>query len=212
MFYEDRPDDAFRFGDIVRGFVLSASKIDFTKLASAPKDYHIEVNQPDFAVILSPCCSIGNHALSLSPLIKVSANFFDNLYLKEDLARLNHPMSPQEAVPPAFWDKMSNEEKQQRLDLSHKKGIAFVEYFVYAPHDLLPEYKLKPKGQDGEIKTGFYMVDFRRLYRIVCRQVNSAKQSPTETKILQLSIQARSNLRENFVNYFNRVPPEDNIS
>ena len=212
MFYEDRPDDAFRFGDIVRGFVLSASKIDFTGSVLVPKDYHIEVNQPDFAVILSPCCSIGNHTLSLSPLIEVSANFFNNPYLKEDLARLNHPMSPQEAVSPAILDKMSEEEKQRRLDLSHKKSIAFVEYFVYKPHDLLPEYKLKPKGQNGEIKTGFYMIDFRRLYRIVCKQVNTPKQSPTQTKILQLSIQARSYLREKVINYFNRAPEEDSIS
>ena len=133
-------------------------------------------------------------------------------YLEEDLSRLNHSMSPQEAVSPDMWDKMSEDEKQRKLDLSHLKSFAFVEYFIYAPHDLLPEYELKPKGQNGRIKTGFYMIDFRSLYRIVCKQVNSAKQSPTETKILQLSIQARSNLRDKFVHYFNRVPEEDNIS
>jgi len=212
MFYEDNPDDAFRFGDIVRGFVLSASKIDFTSFISSHKDYHIEVNQPDFAAILSPCCSIGNHTLSLSPLIEIPASFFDNPYLMEDLERLNHPMSPQQAVPPDIWTQMSDEEKQRRLDLSHPKSFAFVEYFIYSPHDLLPEYKLKSKKENGQIKTGFYMIDFRRLYKIVCKQVNSAKQSPTKTKVLQLSIQTRANLRDKFVNYFSRVPEEDNVS
>lgn len=209
MFYEDKPEKALRFGDVVRGFVLSAPRIDSPSRTSLPDEYHIEVNTPRLTTILSPCCSIGAKTLALSPLLQVFPGFFRNPYLNQDLTNVNRPMTPEQAVPPDVWEKIPRSEKLKRLNLSKPKSYAFVHYFVYAHHDLLPQYTVHSKH--GNVETGYYMVDFRRIYRVECEKVANAKQAPLEIKLLQLSIQTRNELREKIAEYFNRVPEEDKV-
>jgi len=209
MFYEDKPEKALRFGDVVRGFILSAPRVDSPSSAHLPHEYNIEVSSPNFAAIMSPCCSIGEKTLALSPLIKVLPGFFQNPYLKEDLTNVNRPMTPEQSVPPDVWKTFSQAEKQRRLNLSKPKSHAFVSLFVYMLHDLIPAYTILSKH--GNVETGYYMVDFRRIYRVECKRVQHAKDAPLEIKILQLSIQTRTELRGKIASYFSRVPEEDKV-
>ena len=210
MFYESSLDNALRFGDIVSGLVLSAACVDKPN-AQFRKDYHIEVDHPQFAAILSPCCSIGDKTLTLSPLLQVIPKWLTNSYLTEDLTRINRPMKPDQSVSSSEWQRMSFEDKQRRFNLSKPESLAFAEYFVYDKHVLLPFYPVVSKTMGINTEIGYYMIDFRRIYRLVCKQVESATSAPLEIKLLQLSIQARSELREKLSSYFARPAPEDQI-
>jgi len=55
------------------------------------------------------------------------------------------------------------------------------------------------------------MLDFRRIYRVECEKVANPKQAPLETKILELSVVTRGELRDKLADYFGRIPDEDRI-
>ena len=207
-FYEGSPDNALRFGDVVDGFPVSASQVESPILGDVPKQYKIDVKPPEYSVILTPCCSIGSGTLLLAPFQKVNRRLYDNPYLSEDLLRLNFPMTPQQAVLPTAWERMSSEERARRIDTSRPKSYAFVEYFMYAPHDRLPEYNVTT---DGRLRTGHYSIDFRCMYRIECKKINTATQSPVGAKVVQITVSAREALRDKLVAYFARVPEEDEL-
>lgn len=204
MFYEREPEDVLRFGDVVRGYVLSAPRIDSPGI-SPPVRYRVEVHSPMFAAIMSPCCSIGDGTLAISPLIEVLPGFFKNPYFVDDLTNINRRMPPDKAVAPDVWEGLPVNERQGRL--SAGDAYALVEYFIYGPHDSLPKYTVNRKG--GPIQTGCYMLDFRRIYRIECDKVANAKQAPLEPKLLQISIETRGELRDKLAWYFGRTPKED---
>jgi hypothetical protein len=166
MFYESKPEDVLRFGDVVRGYVLSVPRIDSPGI-NPPVRYGVEVHSPMFAAIMSPCCSIGGGTLAISPLIEVHPQFFWNPYFADDLTNINRHMSPEKTLSPDAWGELPLEEKQRRM--SDGDVYALAEYFVYAPHDLLPKYAVKRK--EGPPETGYYMLDFRRICRIECKKV-----------------------------------------
>lgn len=207
-FYERSPDNALRFGDVVHGFPMGAAQVESPILGNVPPRYKIDVRQGEYAVILTPCCSIGSGTLLLAPFEKVNPKLYDNPYLSEDLLRLNFRMELQEAVPPDVWKRMPSEERARRLDASKGKSYALVEQFVYAPHDLLPEYNVT---KDGKLRTGYYRIDFRSMYRIECKRINNPKQSPLEAKVVQITVDAREALRDKLAAYFARVPREDRL-
>lgn len=206
MFYESKPQAVLRFGDVVRGYVLSAPQID-SPGTNPPLRYRVEVHSPSFAVIMSPCCSIGEHTLAISPLDAVPPQFFRNPYFANDLTNINRPMPREKAVSPEKWAKLSAEEKQERM--AGGDAYALVEYFIYASHDLLPPYTVK--GPEGPLQTGYYMIDFRRICRIECNKIVKPDQAPLETKVLQISIETRRELRDKLAWYFGRVPEEDMV-
>jgi len=207
MFYEEQPDRAMRFGDIVEGFVLSSPHVDKPSETYPVREYHIEVNRPRFAAIVTPCCSIGNKTLVLTPLIEVRPAFLKNPYFAADLTNINRRMSPEEAVAPGTWAIMPPEEKEKRL--SAGKAYAFLDCFIYAPHSFLPEYTVHRK--EGNLSMGYHMIEFGRMHRVECDRVIKAGQGPLETKLLQLSRQARAELRDKIAEYFGRVPMEDDV-
>jgi hypothetical protein len=208
MFYEKQPHNVLRFGDVLEGFILSSTSMVSPEEARKKKRYHIEVRNPDYVVVFSPCCSIGDKTLALSPLIPVLSGFFDNPYLSEGLTRVNREMTPEQSVSPHVWETMSEEDKARRFR-GEPKGHAFLENFVYEKHDLLKTYTVH--RQTGNIETNHYMVDFRKIYRIECGKVANPKQAPLETKILELSIPTRGELRHKLAHYFGREPEEDRI-
>ena len=55
------------------------------------------------------------------------------------------------------------------------------------------------------------MIDFRNIYKLSCEKIITPKDAPLESKCLQLSIQARSDLRTKIADYYARVPKEDEI-
>jgi len=204
MFYQLEMDNTLRFGDILGGFILSAPNI--AEPASC-QNYKIEITTPTYCVVLSPCCSIGNKVISLSPLIKLLGSFFNNPFFVEDLTRINREMEPKQAVSPSVWEQLPPEEKQKRLN--EKRGYALTGFFVYGKHDLLPKYPINRK--QGNIETNYYMIDFKNIHKINCDKINSAKDAPLKTKLLQLSISARSELREKLSYFYARVPAEDKV-
>jgi hypothetical protein len=64
MFYAKDGDESLRFGDVVKGFVLSSSDIPSPADQEADGEYGIKVVSPLYCVVMSPCCSIGNKTLA----------------------------------------------------------------------------------------------------------------------------------------------------
>jgi hypothetical protein len=61
------------------------------------------------------------------------------------------------------------------------------------------------------IETNYYMIDFRNTSKLNCERIINPKDAPLESKCLQLSIQARSELRDKIAYYYARIPKEDKI-
>jgi len=158
---------------------------------------------------MTPCCSIGGGTLALCPLMPLDPNLGRNPYLVEDFTRLNRPLMPEQSVPPEAWARMSEEEKQRRFGFPYAPHYALLNYFVYAGHDLLPKYVFT-SGQ-GPLEANHYMVDFRRISPLDWKKIVDAKKSPMEVKVLQLTIEARKQLRDKLASYFARVPDEDQV-
>lgn len=206
MFYQESTYQAFRFGDVLKGFVIATPSISDP---SQIKQYNIEVNHPEYCVILSPCCSIGKRIITLSPLIQLQRSFFNNKYFEEDLTRINREMEAWEAVPSLIWkEKFTEEERQKKL--REGKAYAFNEIFIYEQNVLFTNYELDVKGR-GKIVTNYYMIDFRNTFKVYCDKIISNENSPIELKCLQLSIDTRKELREKLASYYSRIPEEDKI-
>lgn len=205
MFYEEKQSRALRFGDILPGFVFVEAEI------ADPKDqqsYKIDVKNHSYCVVLTPCCSIRKKVLSLTPLIKIRPAFFDNPYFEDDLTRINRFMKPEQTVAPKIWEGLSPEEKAKRLQVG-EETYAFPDVYIYDKHDKLPSYSLYSVGKQEEISTNYYLIDFKKIYSINCDKVNTPEDSPYDMKILELSTQARSELRNKISDFFKRVPIED---
>lgn len=205
MFYAQNPSNVLRFGDVISGFTLSFSNIDNP---SQYNHYKINVHLPDHCVVISPCCSIGDKMISLTPLIPVKGGFFDNPYFNPDLSRINRVMDPEQSVAPRIWESLPNHEKVRRSQ--EEKTYALVEYFIYSPHDLFPSYPVRSRDH-GNFETNCYMIDFRNTCKVECKGINNPNDSPTDTKILELTINTRNELRNKIGNFFTRVPIEDRL-
>lgn len=205
MFYTNVPDGALRFGDVLSGYFSTTPVIDRPNIKGSARNYNINVVSPAFCAVMDPCCQIGHGLISLSPLTKVRSSFFDNPYFEKDLTNINRKIDPQQAVSLAIWEGFPDEEKMKRLQVG--KTYAFVNLFVYARHDLLPSYVVNRKK--GNIETNYYMVDFRNIYNVHCLAVESSEKAPLESKVLQLSLEARSQLRDKISFYYAQIPEED---
>lgn len=211
MFYErEEPTDRlFRFGDVVRGFACCTPILKKPLLDTTSSLYQIEVCTSHFSAILSPCCSIDNEILLLAPLQALLPSFFQNPWLVGDFTRVNRKMPAEKSVPPHKWQSIPQDVKEREFDLEND-AYAFDDFFVYKEHPLLPRYTVNmPNGPNQE--TGYYIVDFKTAYRTNCDQIRRNKPHPIEAKLLQLSKESRSDLREKIVAYFARVPFEDRI-
>lgn len=211
MFYKEEIKKILRFGDILKGYILASSKIVEPNFHS---DFKIDVKVPDFCVVLSPCCSIGirqpgdDSIISLSPMVQVYSGFYDNPYFRADLTRINREMLPEQSVSPRVWGGLSPEEKEKRLKVG--KTLAFVDLFIYEENELFLEYTV-PRRDEEDIKTRYYMIDFRNTYNLNCEKIVNPKDFPLESKCLQLTEDTRKDLRYKIANYYSRVPKEDKI-
>jgi hypothetical protein len=170
MFYSANPTNALRFGDVVRGYVIATPEIKKPFSQGVTEPYTLIVDQPSFSVVLSPCCSIGDKVLLLAPFSQIRPGFYKNPYFEEDLTRINREMTPQQSLPPDAWQKLDEQQKIRRLAAGNT-SLVHLELFVYAPHDLLPVYKLHKQGRP--IDTNYFMIDFRHTFRIWHQGVRS---------------------------------------
>jgi len=203
MFYLQEKEKALRFGDVVRGNYLA-----FLKISSpdSMKKLNVELEQPEYCTVLSPCCSIGEKIVSLAPLMLVRKTFFDNPSFKRNLLIINRKMLPEQSLSPEEWGRLSPEERAERVRVG--PAYAFVELFIYDQHDIFPSYAIRPKG-GGLIESRYYMINFKHITKLYCDSLNKSDDFPIDLKCLQLSTSARSDLREKLANYYGRVPKED---
>jgi hypothetical protein len=203
MFYLDSPqmEAALRFGDVIQGFPICFSVIDNPLYQS---DFNITVSAPTYAVVLSPCCSIEDNKLAIAPLKQLENKIFVNPYLSEDPMRINSKIPAEKSLPPIAWDTMDSGEKANRM--AKREAYIFVDKFVYAPSALFAEYTINRK--DGNIKTNYYVVDFRDSIKVACDRINR-EYSPGAAKVLQLSVETRELMRRKIASFYQRVPDED---
>lgn len=203
MFYLEASDmeATLRFGDVIQGFPICFPKID---IPSHKYDFQITVSAPRYAVVLSPCCSIKDKVLAVAPLKQLENKLFVNQYLADDPTRINIKIPAEKSVPPSVWETMDVGEKTNRM--AEGDAYVFLDEFVYAPNDLLPQYTISRKG--GNIQTGFYVVDFRDSIKIACDRIER-RYSPDAAKVLQLSVETRHLMRQKIVSFYERVPDED---
>lgn len=210
MFYQKEMDKSLRFGDVLRGYISTdvIIKEPILSMKSESHDYKIGIELPDLSVVLTPCCSIGDHTITLAPLIKLRSDFFKNPHFVKDFTIINRKMDPEISLSSDDWGKLSLERKENL----RKEGESYtlLELFIYEKNDLFPEYKIR--GQE----INYYMMDFRKTYTIKCDLIKRPEETREDsiilqTKCLQLSIQARSELRDKLAYYFARVPKEDKV-
>jgi len=204
MFYKAENDNVLRFGDVLKGYILTTPNIAEPILTISNTGYNIKIDLPFLSVVITPCCSIRQKTISLTPLIQLRSTFLKNPYFFKDFTRINRKMEPQQSVPPNEWNNFDEQQKQNRLKDGNK--YAFLDLFVYEKHDLLPKYYI---NKEKKIETNYYMIDFKNIYKVNCEKINTQKNAPIVSKCLQLSNQARKELREKIINYYARVPEED---
>lgn len=211
MFYQEGLGEELRFGDIVRGFVLTNAVLTKTHWSEPSRHYNVNVSLPELSVIMTPCCSIEDKTIAVTPLISVPLSFYDNPYLEEDLTRVNRIMSPQQSVPPQIWNQLGDEERQRRIDEGNT--FAFASLFVYDKHASLPQYELQGKRGHTikQIATGYYMIDFKDIVKVNCDKIISPSDSPLESRYLELSVETREELRTKLGWYYSRRPKEDEV-
>lgn len=203
MYYAESMSPGFRMGDIVRGFVLSAAKQ--SRPVTSLHDYQVNVRNPAFAVILTPCCSIKEGTVALAPLAEISTQWLKNPYFEKDLTNINRPMNAEQALPPGKWDELTESEREKRLQSG--SAYALHHWFVFPPHPMLPSYPLRVRGSD--VSVSHYCTDFRAIHRVECQAVGDPKTHPVDVKVLELTPAARGELRVKLAHYFGRVPDED---
>ncbi|MDD5510544.1 MAG: hypothetical protein PHI12_07035 [Dehalococcoidales bacterium] len=204
MFYEEDPQQTLRFGDIVRGYVSGTPAVNEPNLDPNQSICTLKLAFPLYYAVMTPCCSIGEGTISLAPLLPIKYNFFQNPYFVQDLTNINRTMSPEQAVAPEVWKGFPEEVKQERL--MEGDTYALVAFFIYEKHALLAEY---PLGKKTTINTGYYLVDFRTIYQLECKKVQNPKDCPWESKILEMTIPARNELRDKLASYYQKRPKED---
>jgi hypothetical protein len=205
MFYNDSIDPVLRFGDVLKGFIVVTPVIPEPFFSMPHSDYKITVQCPDFSVVMSPCCSISENTISLTPLVKVMVKFFDNPFFAQDLTRINNPMAFKDSIPPAAWDQIPEETKRLRVE----KGVdyALKEFFIYEANDHFVKYNFEEQG----VGTNYYMIDFGNIHKISSRNFKPLKEAALKAKCCQLSVETRDQLRKKVAHYFERIPDEDKV-
>lgn len=226
MFYEDGIGDKLRFGDVVKGFLSTCPNIDSPMIDNIAS-YTVEVNT-DLAVVLDPCCSIGNGTISISPLIKTLPYLWDNPHLFSDITEINRKGLPKDLMPPARWNRCTDDEKTDFL-LNATKDYGYKNLFIYKEHNFLAEYEILRKKRFEEFidpdtslpkyneveeaikfNTRYYMIDFKNIRHTNCKKVIESEKPIDEailkSIVLQLSEETRDELRNKMGDYFNRTP------
>lgn len=218
-FYAEEYDVDLRFGDIIQVNGLISATPTFKELnrTSEINDFFIDVSKPKYCVVITPCCSIGENKLILTPLLPIRRDFYKNSYYYEDFTRINRKMNAHQSMPPEEWSKLTPEKQQLRM--KEEMEYALVDLFIYPPHLLLLKYSLKvqlPNTMDRvETEMGYYMIDFRNNFRICSNNIVYDKKKGSNNlghiKLLELSISARSELRDKLSEYYYKPAQEDLI-
>jgi hypothetical protein len=238
MFYETSIDEKkLRFGDVLKGYLSIAPKImkpfetnNTSRSSIKFEPYSIEVDAPEYCVVLDPCCDIGSGVISLSPLVEVSSHFWDIPCLLKNMTNLNLKGMPKDLMHPATWNNLSEEEKTDALNAVPEYGHR--PYFVYEGIALFPEYSITREIQYNELvdpsthlpeyqqirtpitfKARHRMVNFKNIYHLNCQKIfasdKEADESVFKSIVVRLSVKTRNELRNKMAHYFGKIPAED---
>lgn len=195
-------DSFLRLGDVITGF--SYFLPDFDDFVNKGNDFKLAVESKKYFVILTPCCSIEDKLITLVPLNRLNSNLIKNPFYSEDFTRINRPMEPLNAIPPDVLTKLPDEEK----DNIASRGISYqlTEKFIYSDNDKLEEYQLSYKGINLITRT--YWIDFKEAFTISSKLIQRSNPNNV-SKLIQLSIRAREELRQKIAKFYSRIPDED---
>jgi len=206
MFYENKKPDSLRLGDILQDFYSVIPIIDNPNSELSKQNLSIDISYK-YHVLLSPCCSIKDGILLLSPLLQIDDLFFNIRYFRENHLLFNEEVANYKRYSEKRWGKLSEKEKE-RSEMKEIK-YAFYHYFFFEEHDKLEKYETRIG------KINYYMIDFRKIFSIKCCKIQAKNgrqiEPPLETKILELTDQARNILRDKIVHFFHRPSLEDTI-
>ena len=212
MFYEEKFDITnLRFGDVLQGFITTVPFIENPLNDSSLKNYkyRIESKIPEFSVVMTPCCSIGENTISLVPLQRITSDIYRNLSddVLNDFAILNSEVKSIDVISPFNWEFLSPDQKEEKE--AEGKGWVFLDRFFYKGFDLFEEYEITVRKESKIIKD--YLIDFKEVYQIRCNKIIYQKidNDILSTKCLELTIEIRDKLRKKLANYYGRVPDED---
>jgi hypothetical protein len=207
VFYTSDVGPILRFGDVIKGLPSVLPQLDKDRMSPTEHEFDLSINTDIYCAVLTPCCSIERGMLNIAPLRPILPSFLKNPYFNEDLTRLNRRMPPERVIPPDAWDALPEEQRARRL----AEGItyAFLESFVYDSHDLLPDYDLHQKG--GPVRFSHYRIDFRESAGVSCQGLDRGTPAPPGVKVLQLSAEARDDLREKMAYYYVRPAVDDEM-
>jgi len=217
MFYAESSSGRLRLGDIVTGYVTAVPKQQ-EPITSSFVNYNIDVALPLNLVVLTPCCSIGEKTLSVVPLESIidakRKSFFKNSNYRNDMTLLNQPHLPNE------WRELG---ENVTFDAEDNPLYTYDHLFFYAEDAHLPKYIVRLKSDESriEFEARYYLIDFRNICKVKCDCIASEDERKSNfeshlakmlsSKILELSIDSRSDLRKKLAFYFSRVPREDQI-
>ena len=205
-FYDPNPEPDLRFGDVITGFHLCVPQLHHPGAGPDGCVLTVAMTRPSYFAVMSPCCSIKNKQLSLTPLVQIRPAIKKTPYFVEDLTRINRRGPPDKIVPPQEWAKFTPEEQATRL--AEGDDYALVDAFVYAPDPRLKTYELRLQATNFET-TGHYLIEFGSVHRIDCDPIKRNSPAPEGVKLLQLSVLTREELRQKIGSYFVRIPEED---
>lgn len=233
MFYEDAIENNLRFGDVVKGFVSLIPKLNkpFGNMS-------IEIQNPQFSVVLDPCCEIGKGTVLLSPLEEISQQLLDIPILSaditgKDLILINKQQQAKDYFYPTEWNSLSAESKKDLL--GDKPEFVWQSLFVYEGHYYFPTYTVKRKKKYRQVidpETGLpkyeevaepvvlsishRMINFKAIYRVNCEDITSSQKAGKSASddilssiVLRLSTENRNQLRQKMAYYFGKTPKED---
>jgi len=213
MFYQNPLDSVnLRLGDILIDQTNLYSNINTSIADGLSNKIGVELETSLYSVVLTPCCAIGDDILDICPLIPINKYWFTNPYLEEDMTRVNRIMNPQQAIQPDRWNHMPDKAKEDKL--AEGTVFAFLENFVYDKNDFLKKYKVdyQINNVQKSLETNYYMIDFRHITRIKSKNIKSDTGVFLKKKIAQLSINARSELRDKIGYFYSKPPKEDQIT
>lgn len=234
MFYQGSIDTNLRFGDVVKGYVSL-----IPKLTKPFGNMSIEIQNPQFSVVLDPCCEIGKGTILLSPLEEISPQLLDIPILSadatgKDLLLLNTEQQAKDYFYPTIWNELSVENKEESL--TDKPEYVWKSFFIYEGNSIFPQYTIKRKKKYRQVieqstqlpryeevaeaavfSISHRMINFKAIYRVNCEDVTSSKPGKPASEailssiVLQLSIETRNLLRQKMAYYFGKPPPEDEV-
>lgn len=211
-FYEYQSSIALRLGDVIDGCALTRTIIRDNKKNNRPGTVDIHIEKPINCVILTPCCSIRKGLIAVTPLVKIKDSFFDNAGLKEDFTCANRPMRRIDALHPIKDIKKLSKGKIEELESpDYPKSYEFLNFFFYAPDPAIKGYVVD-SYVSGSHSTGFYMIDFLNIHHVHFGNLDSPREPSVNHKVLELSVDVRNQFRDKFLNYFLRVPDEDQVA